>query len=90
MFSSGFFRHSRDGPLTRSGVSDAKMLQGIAIGPCRKSDGMLFYSPHTKAIYTSSDYKLDEGRSTPNTFILCYDGGIFIGLYSHQAPNTTI
>jgi len=32
MFSSGFFRHSQDGPLTRSGVSDAKMLQGIAVG----------------------------------------------------------
>jgi len=32
MFSTGFFRHSRDGLSTRSGVSDAKTLQGIAIG----------------------------------------------------------
>ena len=41
----------------------------------------MFYSPATRKIYTSSDYKLDEGRSTPNLFNLHYDGGIFVGLY---------
>jgi hypothetical protein len=47
---------------------------------------MLFLCPHNKQIYTSSDYKLDEGRNTPNTFDLKYDGGILIGLYNHQSP----
>lgn len=43
-------------------------MQGIALGHCRKSDGMIFYCPHNKQVYTSLDYKLDEGRHTPNTF----------------------
>jgi hypothetical protein len=30
------------------------------------------------------DYKLDEGRSTPHTFYLSFDGGIFVGLYDHS------
>jgi hypothetical protein len=29
-------------------------------------------------------YKLDEGCSTPHTFNLSYDGGIFVGLYDHR------
>jgi hypothetical protein len=86
MFSVGFFHHLRDGTQHRSGISDSKTMQGIALGRCRKSDGMLFLCPHNKQIYTSSDYKLDEGRNTPNTFDLKYDGGIFIGLYNHQSP----
>jgi hypothetical protein len=90
MFSVGFFRHLRDGPHHRSGISDSKTMQGIALGRCRKSDGMMFICPHNKQIYTSSDYKLDEGRSTPNTFNLRYDGGIFVGLYNHQSTNGSI
>jgi hypothetical protein len=49
-----------------------------------------FFCPHTKQLYVSSDYKLDEGRSTPNTFNLKYDGGIFLGLYNHESKNSTI
>jgi hypothetical protein len=60
-------------------------MQGIAIGRCRKSDGVLFYNPATRQIYTSGDYTLDEGRNTPNTFNLRYDGGIFVGLYDQGA-----
>ncbi len=90
MFSTGFFRHQRDGSQHCSGISDSKTMQGITLGSCWKSDGMLFYCPHNKQIYTSSDYKLDEGKNTPNTFNLHYDGGIFIGLYNNQSPNNSI
>jgi hypothetical protein len=90
MFSVGFFKHLRDGQNHRSGISQSKSMQGIALGCCRKSDGMIFFCPHTKQLYTSSDYKLDEGRNTPNTFNLHYDGGIFVGLYNHQAHNNSI
>jgi hypothetical protein len=90
MFSTGFFHHLRDGPQHRSGISESKTMQGVAFDRCRKSDGMLFYCPLNKQIYTSSDYKLDEGRSTPNTFNLQYDGGILIGLYNPQGPNNSI
>ena len=82
LFSTGFFKHDRDGSRDRDGV-ESRTLQGIVIGHCRQSDGLLFYSPHTKQVYRSSSYKLDEGRSTPNTFNLQYDGGIFVGLYGH-------
>jgi len=36
------------------------------------------------------DYKLDEGRSTPHTFNLCYDGGIYVGFYDHSPSSTGI
>jgi hypothetical protein len=64
-------------------------MQGIALGRCRKSDGMIFYCPHNKQLYTSTDYKLDEGRITPITFNLHYNGGIFVGLYNHPSSKTT-
>jgi hypothetical protein len=87
-FSTGYLRHSRDGSHHRSGISEACSFQGIALGRCRKSDGMIFYSLHTKELYISSDYKLDGGRHTPNAFNWHYDGGIFIGLYNHKSPTT--
>lgn len=88
LFSTGFFKHERDGTRDRDGIAESKSMSGIAIGRDRKSDGLLFYCPHTKHIYTSSDYKLDEGRNTPNTFNLQYEGGIFVGLYD-SCPNTS-
>jgi hypothetical protein len=90
MLSVGFFRHLCDGQHHRNGISDSKSMQGIALGRCRKSDGTIFYFPHNKQLYTSSDYKLDEGRNTPNAFHLHYDGGIFMGLYNPQSTTTTI
>jgi hypothetical protein len=70
MFLVGFFHHLKDGDHHCRGISESKSMQGITLGRCRKSDGMIFYCPHTKRLYTSSDYKLDEGRNTPNTFNL--------------------
>ncbi len=90
ILSTGFFRHLRDGTHHRSGISESKTMQGMALGRCRKSDGMIFYCPHTKQTYTSSDYKLDEGRNTPNAFNLCFIGGIFVGLYNPSTPNSSI
>ncbi len=90
MFSTGFFCHTSDGSHHHSGIAESKSMQGIALGRCRKSDGMLFYCPCSQRIYSSSDYKLDEGRNTPNLFNLRYDGGIFIGLYNSSSPSSTI
>lgn len=84
-FSTGYFRHSRDGSYHCSGISDSHSMQGIALGWCQKSDGMIVYSPHTKEVYVSSDYKLDEERHTLTAFNLHYDGGIFLGLYNHNS-----
>jgi hypothetical protein len=84
LFSTGYFKHSSDGSRRRDGITEATSMAGIAVGHCRKSEGLLFYCPHNSQFYSSVDYKLDEGRSTPNTFNLQYDGGIFVGLYDHS------
>jgi hypothetical protein len=89
MFSTGFFRHLSDGTHHRSGIAESKSMQGIAIGRCRKSDGMMFYCPCTKRIYSSSDYKLDENCNTPNLFNLRYDGRILIGLYNPSSVSSS-
>ena len=83
------FFHEKDGTRSLDGIAESKTMQGIAIHRSRTADGLLFYSPATRKIYTSSDYKLDEGRSTPNSFNLKYDGGIFVGLYD-LAVHTTV
>ena len=81
LFSCGYFVHEKDGSHSLDGIAESKTMQGIAIGRSRQADAMMFYNPATRKIYTSSDYKLDEGRSTPSLFNLKYDGGIFVGLY---------
>jgi len=88
LFSTGYFRKTKDSTLHRSGVSTSTSMQGIALGRYRKTGDMLFYSPHSKEIITSSDYKLDEGRHTPTAFNLSYDGGIFVGLYNHNGSTS--
>jgi hypothetical protein len=88
LFSTGFFKHEKDSDRARDGIAEAKCMSGIAIGRCRKTDGLLFYCPHTKVIYSSGDFKLDEGRNTPNTFNLQYEGGIFVGMYDSASITT--
>jgi hypothetical protein len=51
---------------------------------------MIFFNPHNKQLYVSSDYKFDEGCSTPSTCNLNYDGGIFIGLCKHDTASNSI
>jgi hypothetical protein len=84
LFSTWYFCELKYSNLHHSGISTSTSMQGIAIGLCRKTDGMLFYSPHSKEILTSSDYKLDEGHHTPTVFNLPYDGANFVGLYNHN------
>jgi len=86
LFSTGYFHKLRDNSVHRSGIGTSTSMQGIALGWCRKTDGMIFYSPHSKELYMSSDYKIDEGRHTLTAFNLHYDGGIFVGQYSHNTP----
>jgi hypothetical protein len=50
LFSTGYFKHTKDGSLHRSGISTSHSMQGITLGRCWKSDGMIFYSPHTKEL----------------------------------------
>jgi hypothetical protein len=84
LFSTGYFKYTTDGTRHRDGISEATSMAGIAVGHCRKSEGLLFCCPHNRQFYSSVDYKLDEGHSTPHTFNLSYDGGIFVGLYDHS------
>jgi hypothetical protein len=85
-----FFKHEKDGQRMRDGISESKSMSGIAIGQCRKLDGLLFYCPRTKIMCSSGDYKLDEGWNTPNTFNLHYEGGIFVGLYDTISTFTQV
>jgi hypothetical protein len=84
LFSTGYFNKQRDGPTLRT-TTQAHTLQGIAVGRCPKSNGLEFYNPSTRSIYTTADYRLDPGRHTINEFGLKYDGGIFVGLYSNNS-----
>jgi hypothetical protein len=45
-------------------------FQKLHDGNHHQSDISESRSIHNKQLYTSSDYKLDKGRSTPNTFNL--------------------
>ncbi len=79
-----YFKHTTDGVYRRDGITEATSMAGIAIGCCQKFEGILFYCHHNRQFYSSVDYKLDEGHSTPHTFNLRYDGDIFVGLYDHS------
>jgi hypothetical protein len=46
LFSTGYFKHSTDGSRHRDGITEATSMAGIAVGHCRKSEGLLFYCPH--------------------------------------------
>ena len=59
IFSTGFFKHHTDVNCTGDGIAEAQSLSGIAMGRCCMTDVVLFYCPHTRHIYSSSDYKLD-------------------------------
>ncbi len=84
---------SSTGPSPQSSSHGYFRLQKYArycTGSLQKSDGMIFYCPHNKQLCTSSDYKLNEGWHTTNTFNLQYDDGIFEGLYNHGSPNSSV
>ena len=88
LFSVGYFSHTRDGSVMRSGFQ-AQTMEGIAIGRSETSNAMIFYNPITKNYYEPDTYKLDPSRlpstTWPNT--ITYDGGIFADLYRDANPN---
>ncbi len=74
--------------------SESQTLPGVAIGRSAVTNAMMFWNPETSRIYTSTDYKLDEGRSSRSMFPdLIYDGGLELRLCqegSHQSLPFTI
>jgi hypothetical protein len=77
MFSVGFFHHLRDGSHHRSGISDSKTMQGIALGHCRKSDGITMRGIviSVPLPLSSSQLPLNDATSPPYTLPLI-DGSI--------------
>lgn len=88
LFSVGYFHHTRDGSVARSGFQ-AQTLSSIAIGRSNTSNAMLFYNPKTKQYYEPDTYKLDPSRipSTVWPQHIQYDGGIFADLYRDANPH---
>ena len=52
-----------------------------------KSDGQLFYVPHTKSLIGSADYKLDPTHPSGPIFQLQYNGGIQFNLVVPQSSD---
>ncbi len=88
LFSVGYFSHTRDGLVPRSGFQ-AQTMEGIAIGRSETSNAMIFYNPITKNYYEPDTYKLDPSRLPSTTWptIITYDGGLFADLYRDANPN---
>ena len=60
-------------------------MKCILVGNDNKSDGQLFYLPHTKSLIGSADYKLDPTHPSGPIFQLQYNGGIQFNLVDHKA-----
>ena len=88
LFSLGYFHHTRDGSVARSGFQ-AQTMEGIAVGRSTTSNAMVFYNPTTKQYYEPDTYKLDPSRLPSTAFpkTIVYDGGIFADLYRDNNPN---
>ncbi len=88
LFSIGYFHHTRDGSVSRSGFQ-AQTMEGIAVGRSNTSNAMVFYNPTTKQYYEPDTYKLDPSRLPSTAFPkeISYDGGIFAELYRDSNPN---
>ena len=70
----------RNGSIHRKkGLSQS--IKDILVGNDPKSDGKLFYVPHTKSIIGSADYDLDLSRPSGPVFGLTYDDGIQFNLH---------
>eukprot|EP00957_Ditylum_brightwellii_P151935 11569763-Ditylum_brightwellii.AAC.1 len=48
-------------------------MQGIAVSCSSVSNGIMFYCPHTKHVYTTFSYCLDKSGHTVAAFNLRYD-----------------
>eukprot|EP00957_Ditylum_brightwellii_P156911 11942119-Ditylum_brightwellii.AAC.1 len=68
---------------------EAQSLQGITVSQSDDSNGMIFFCPFNKEVYTTSQYCLDESGHTAQDFNLHYDGGMFLSLYCSSSKTTT-
>ena len=83
MFSLANVKRRKDGKKHRGKIM-SQTIQAICVGNDDKSDGRLFYIPHSKGLVGSADYVLDP---VPPSGPLCnieYDGGIHFNLYSED------
>ena len=84
LFSVAYVKRFKDGSVHRKkGLSQS--IKAILVGNDPKSDGKLFYVPHTKSIIGSADYDLDPSHPSGPVFGLTYDGGIQFSLHIPDA-----
>jgi len=85
LFSIAYVKRFRDGDTHRKSPY-CQTIKGICVGNDSKSDGKLFYIPHTRSLIGSSDFTLDPAPPSGPCFDLPYDGGINFNLL---APDDT-
>ena len=85
LFSVGYFNHQTDNAESRS-TSQAKTLDGIAVGRDDRSNTILFYNPITKSYYRPPAFSLDESRLPVTNFpkSIRFDGGLTCGLLRYR------
>eukprot|EP00957_Ditylum_brightwellii_P122082 9310407-Ditylum_brightwellii.AAC.1 len=69
---------------------ESQSLHGIAVGRSNDLDCMMMYCPFNQKVYHTNNYKLDESGHTATSFNLCYDGRMFIGLYSSDKCSSSL
>eukprot|EP00804_Cyclotella_cryptica_P002399 CCRYP_004096-RA/>CCRYP_004096-RA protein AED:0.22 eAED:0.22 QI:0/0/0/1/0/0/3/0/917 len=89
LFSIGYFDHKTEGNAKKSNIQ-AQTLAGIAVGRDDKANTIRFYNPITKAYYSPSVFKLDEGRLPASHFPnrITFDGDLVCGLQSNNTDPT--
>ena len=85
LFSVAYVKRFRDGDAHRK-APYCQTIKAICVGNDSKSDGKLFYIPHTRSLIGSADFTLDPAPPSGPCFDLPYDGGINFNLL---APNDT-
>eukprot|EP00957_Ditylum_brightwellii_P115685 8823999-Ditylum_brightwellii.AAC.1 len=80
MFCMSYVKH-HCGSTIHCSTSDSQSTKCICVGQDIKSDGLLFYIPHTKQLISSSDYYLDPTIPSVPTFNLHYNDGIHFNFY---------
>ena len=88
LFSTTYFSHHKDNNKERSNVQ-SHTLAGIAVGWSDVANGLQVYNPHSKELYTTSVFKIDEHNATKSYFNITYDGGMFCNLYSVDSRQNT-
>ena len=85
LFSVAYVKNYDSAPTS---TLDSQTVPCILVGNDHKSDGRLFYNPHTKQLIGSSDYRLDTAHPSGPVFGMVYDGGLQFQLYTPTAVDT--